>query len=1024
MDLLRRFEEAGHDGRALRPTTFWSWNDRLDPEEARRQVREMAKGGLGGHFMHARRGCETPYLGPDWMEVVRAAVDEGRHTDVTPWLYDEDCWPSGACSGRVYAGREAFQQKYLVFEEIAPATWEPTERTVAVFVATRCGNAYDAFRRLDDPRRACHVSLQEGQTLLAFSYRLGEYVDTFSRGATESFLKRTHEVYRESFGHEFGRAIPGIFTDEPAYSLAGHRVPWSPELAKFFHRSCGYDLVDHVPELFFAVGDYRKTRFDFYQSATRLFLLAWTMPVFQWCDRHGMQLTGHMMCEDTLRGQVEWIGAAMPHYEYMHIPGIDHLCRTLGSPVLVKQASSVAAQLDRSRVLSETFGGAGWDVTFDDLRWIAEWQFVLGVNLICQHLSSYSLRGSRKRDFPPSLHAHQPWWPHYYLWNDYAARLLVPLTAGQAVADVLILHPISSAWVEFSPLDHRPVDALDASLRRLAEVVLATHADFHFGDSFILERHGKVTGRNLSVGSGRYRVVIVPDAVNMRSGVLGLLKRFRQSGGRIVFTGRVPEFVDGTASDEVARLARRCLRAPIATPAGRSALRRLLAPQLEVLAPGGKDAASILAQWRQAGRDSVFFFLNTDAARPVRATLRLPAQGTPVLLDPATGAARRVKSRRAGRRATVSHTFGPRESALYLVSRDPAVRHLALRPAAKPRRTKPIRGPWQLHRDDPNVLILDFAAWRTDEATDFSKPMHIMDVQHQLVRAGAQEMVHLRFEFDSALSHLRGRRIELVLEQPEAFEMWIHGMRTPLTDAGAWWDPAFRRIDITAFGRRGKNVIELKRPWYISERRRAVLLGRATGWDTSTLVPDVELEAAYLVGDFAVAFPKGSRSVPGGNRWFLGRPRLVDEATATTGTDLLRDGYGFFSGRMTLEKDLLLDADPSPQAVLELPAFQAVTATVRVNHQDAGTVWKTPREVSVGGLLKRGRNHLAITLTTSLRNSLGPHHRPERDPIWVDPWSFTGSTGWFGHGTCNPSAYRDDYHVAAFGLGGAVVLRY
>ena len=1023
MDLLRRFEEAGHDGRGLRATTFWSWNDALDPEEVRRQIREMAKGGLGGHFMHGRRGCETAYLGPDWMEAVRAAVDEGRHTDVMPWLYDEDCWPSGACSGRVYAGREAYQQKYLVFEEINPATWEPAERTVAVFQATRRGDGYDHFRRLDDPRRACRILLKEGEALLAFSYRLNEYADTFCRDATEAFLKRTHELYRESVGHEFGRAIPGIFTDEPCYGRAGHRVPWSAELVKFFRRSCGYDLLDHLPELFFAVGDFRKTRFDFYQNATRLFLLAWTLPVFQWCDRHGLQLTGHFMAEDTLRSQVEWIGAAMPHYEYMHIPGIDHLGRGLGSPILVKQASSVAAQLDRPRVLSETFGCSGWGVSFDDLRWMAEWQFALGVNLVCTHLSAFSLRGSRKRDFPPSLHYHQPWWPYYYLWNDYVARLLTALTAGKAVADVLVLHPISSAWAEYSPLDHQAVDELDAALSDLVDAVLATHADFHFGDPFILERHGKVLKHQVCVGSCRYRVVVVPDATNLRKGVLRLLKRFRQSGGRIVFAGRVPGLVDGAPSDEVIRLAKRCVRAPVSTARGRAGLRRALAPQLEVLRAGGKDADSVVAQWRQAGRDSIFFFLNTDPERGVKAKIRLPASGTAFLLDPDTGGACRVEARKAGRRLTVLHTFGPRESALYVVSKDAAARRAATGSSTKPRRVKRVRGRWRLRRNDPNALVLDVASWRTDEGA-YSKPMPIMDIQHQLVRAGSQEVVHLRLEFECAMPQLKGRRFELVLEQPEAFEMWIHGMRTPLADAGPWWDRALRRIDLTPFVRRGKNVIELRRPWHIGERKRAVLIGRATGWDAASAVPDVELETAWLVGDFAVEFSKGSRAAPRRSRWLQGQPRLVEEPVTTTGRDLVRNGYPFFSGRMTLEKDVVLSGSPSAQAVLELPAFEAVTATVRVNNEEAGTVWKTPRAVPVGALLRAGRNRIAITLTTSLRHVLGPHHHAEGETWWVGPRSFAGATGWFGHGTGNSGAYRDEYNVANFGLNGGVVLRY
>ncbi|MGB2613918.1 MAG: glycosyl hydrolase, partial [Phycisphaerae bacterium] len=573
MDLIERFEDAGHNGRDLRPLTFWSWNDRLEPEEIRRQVREMAKGGLGGHFMHARLGLATPYLGPDWMAAVHSAVEEGRHTGVAPWLYDEDCWPSGVCSGRVTAGREPFRDKHLVFEEIEHSRWEPQERTVAVYVAKRLAAGYADFRRVDDPHLVCHLKPEADEAVLHFVYRTGDYVDVLCRDATEEFLKRTHEVYRESVGREFGRLIPGIFTDEPCYGWSGHRVPWSLELGRFFQRSCGYDLAGHLPELFFPVGDWRKVRFDFYESLTRLFLLAWTLPVYQWCDRNRLALTGHMMAEDTLRSQVEHIGAAMPHYEYMHIPGIDHLGRRLGSPVLVKQVSSVAAQLGRRRVLSEMFGCAGWNASFDDLRWIAEWQFVLGVNLVCQHLSLFTLRGCRKRDYPPSLHYHQPWWPHYCLFNDYVARLLAVLTQGEAVADVLVVHPSASAWAEFSPLDSRAVDDLDKRLLALVNTVLATHADFHFGDELILERHASVAKGELRVGRGRYRLVIVPDATNLRRSTVQLLARFKRCGGRILFAGRVPQFVDGDASDEVVRLAKRCLRAEPGKGRGRAALR-------------------------------------------------------------------------------------------------------------------------------------------------------------------------------------------------------------------------------------------------------------------------------------------------------------------------------------------------------------------------------------------------------------------------------------------------------------------
>lgn len=1022
-DLLRRFSEAGHEGHAWRATTFWSWNDRLDPDEIRRQIREMARGGLGGHFMHARRGLETPYMGPEWMEAVRAALDEGAHTGVTPWLYDEDGWPSGAASGKVYTGREAFRQKYLVAEEINSPRWEPSESTVAVFVVRKDAKGRIVeYRRLAEPRAACSKTPGPREALLHFVYRTGEYVDVFNRDATAEFLKQTHERYRETVGGEFGRAIPGLFTDEPQYNGAGHRVPWSLELPKFFRRTCHYELVDRLPELFHAVGGFRKARFDFFQAVTRLFLLAWTMPVHQWCQRNRLALTGHVMGEDTLLEQVQAVGAAMPHYEYMHIPGIDHLRRDLGSPVLVKQAASVAAQLGRPRVLSEMFGGAGWGLTFDDMRLLAEWQFVLGANLVCQHLAALSLRGIRKRDFPPSLHYHQPWWPHYYLWNNYAASVLSALTTGTAVADVLVVHPISSAWAEYSPLDHGPVEELDARLRSLADFLLGVHADFHFGDELILERKGRADKGTMVVGERRYRVVVVPDATNLRKSTVALLTGFRAGGGRVVFAGRVPELVDGEPSEAPARLARKCVRADAKTPRGRAALRRAVAPPMEVLTATGKDAATVLAQWRQGDGGNIFFFLNTDTERPVKARLKLPVAGAAVRMDAATGECWKIEAAVRGKSLSLAHTFGPRESLLLAVLPPEDVEDVPDAPPAPPSRRLVLGGRWNLKRQDPNVLVLDKAAWRTDEGA-FSAPMSIMDIQQELVQRGAQEVVVLKVEFDCAIESCKGRRFEIAIEQPHSWEMWCNGMRAPLSDLGPYWDGALRRVDVSAYVRAGANTIELKRPWHIDERRRALLMGRTPGWAARTIAPDVELENVVLLGDFGVSFPEGSRQGPRGSRWMQGRPRLVDESAQAVGSELNRVGYPFFAGRMALEREVTLKSEPSENAVLELPPFDAVTATVYVNGQEAGTVWKSPRTLSVGGLLVKGRNRVSITLTTGLRNLFGPHHHEDGELAWVTPQSFACKRGWFGRGVghkCVP----DDYNVVNFGLGGDVVIRY
>ena len=58
-ELLENFR---HPASQYRGAPFWSWNGRLEEEELRRQIRQMKAAGLGGFFMHARVGLNTPYL--------------------------------------------------------------------------------------------------------------------------------------------------------------------------------------------------------------------------------------------------------------------------------------------------------------------------------------------------------------------------------------------------------------------------------------------------------------------------------------------------------------------------------------------------------------------------------------------------------------------------------------------------------------------------------------------------------------------------------------------------------------------------------------------------------------------------------------------------------------------------------------------------------------------------------------------------------------------------------------------------
>ena len=67
---------------------FWSWNDRLEEEELRTQIRRMKELGMGGFFMHARGGLETEYLSDEWFACINACIDEAKKLGMEAWDYD------------------------------------------------------------------------------------------------------------------------------------------------------------------------------------------------------------------------------------------------------------------------------------------------------------------------------------------------------------------------------------------------------------------------------------------------------------------------------------------------------------------------------------------------------------------------------------------------------------------------------------------------------------------------------------------------------------------------------------------------------------------------------------------------------------------------------------------------------------------------------------------------------------------------------------------------------------------------
>ena len=987
VDLKAIFEQAGGDGREFRGAPFWSWNDDLDPGELRRQAREMKVAGLGGFFMHARVGLITPYLGERWMECIRATVDEAKRIGADAWLYDEDKWPSGSCSGRIPAMGPEYQQKWIGVVECARDEFRPQPDAIATFLVTRTDGKVEA-RRVS---RSEVARASEGERVLQLHVlRHARYVDLLEPKVVRAFIDSTYEVYKREVGDDFGGAVPGIFTDEPNY----RHVPWSERLPEEFRRRRGYDLIDKLVRVFLPAGDFRKVRYDYWRTVTELYVEAFSKQIYQWCEGNRLRFTGHQLHEDSLRAQISCIGAAMPHYEYMQMPGVDHLCRRIVDPLLNKQVSSVAHQFGGRRVLSESYGCSGWNMSFEDQKWIGEWQYVQGVNLLCQHLALYSLRGRRKRDYPPSVFHQQPWWPYHRIIGDHFARLGAVLTQGKHRADVLVIHPIESAWavhdssgarreaqVGSGPLD---IDRLNAEFSAVSERLLQMHRDFDYGDESIIERHGSAEGGRFRIGTCEYAIVVVPPTVTLRSKTVDLLAEFARAGGRLVLVEPVAECMDGEPSNRIARDLASAHRVPNEVRPLRSALADSVLPEI-VIVEDGNDAATIQYHQRDCGDQQVYFLVNLDKENAHCATVRLRETGALEEWNPTTGAMTALPASVHDGHIETTLSFAPAESHLLVLDRSRPAEEISA-PSVREVSRILLSDDWQMTRYDPNALTLDYCRYRVDDG-DWGDPTPTIWLNERLARSGEKCDLAMRFELQAEVNPAERGPCYLVLETPHEFDIRVNGELVRNEPRGTWIDIEFHRVEVTDHLRRGDNLIEV----------------------TCRYRPKMEIESVYLIGDFGVEKRNGGFVV------------VAPHGRTHTG-DLGEQGLRFYAGSVGLRQTVRVEPQERAEAWLELQGLDAIVTEVRVNGGVAGRLTWRPWRINITKWLRPGDNEIELVLFGSCRNLLGPHHHTGGELLGVSPGSFTGRTP--DSDEPGEKCWTHDYSFVPFGVGGRAAMQW
>ena len=942
------------------------WNKIVTPERIDEAMTDLKAKGFGGVFVHPRPGMVTPYLDDNWFALFRHTMEKGRELDMNVWIYDENSYPSGFAGGHV---NEAMPESYNegVALKYLRAGVLPDSADRFYLCLRRDGGRFENITADVAAHRG-----EKGDYYLFYKaynptspwYGGFSYVDLMHEGVAGKFIGLTLDGYKKVVGEEFGKEVPGWFTDEPQVVVPDREsIRWTPDLFDAFRARWGYDLETNLVSLWEEVGPWRKVRHNYRDVLMNLFMDRYIKVCYDYCVRNNLSFTGHFW-------EHGWPDMGhnpdnMAMYAWQQMPGIDLLYNRFdvkspnahfGNVRSVKEVNSAANQMGRVRKLSESYGGAGWEVTFRDLKRLGDWEYALGVNFMNQHIAPLSIAGARKYDYPPTFTPHSPWWEYYRELNMHFARLSLALSAGGQYNDVLVLEPTTSIWMYYTYNAPRPNRwrTMGEEFQAFITALERHQVEFDLGSENIILNNGSVRGDRFIVGKRSYRTVVVPaQTENLDAATFALLRKFADNGGRIL-SYAVPRYVDGAENGEVESFFRDTAKVTRLDAAQPIDYTLYATPEV---AFDVAEGSYLFHQRRRMEDGQLLFLVNSSLTQPLEGKVTL--KGCQVAqLDTRTGGIRNYGAVCDGGRVTIDYKLYPAGSLLLYVFDEPRE---GLAPTAVKRNFTPVAplAGIDVKPDAPNVLTIDFcdlelggeryADQHTYDAAKRVFQYHgfkngnpwSTSVQYRDHTIRRDTFTMGGFKASYRFTVRRGvdrSTLQAVVEQPELYRVTLNGVEIEAVPDKHWLDPEMRFLPLGDAVREGENVLTL---------------------ECSPMRVLAEIEPVYILGDF--------RLEPAAKGW-----NIVAPAALTTGS-WKAQGWPCYPGKVTYLREFELDG-AAPCYEVGLGAWRGTVCEVLVNGESAGIVYAEPYRIDVTRWIKSGRNSIAVKVVGSNYNLMGPLH--------------------------------------------------
>ena len=771
-------------------------------------------------------------------------------------------------------------------------------------------------------------------------------VDILNPDVVDQFIALTHEQYKKRDTYD----LKGFFTDEPQYYRWG--TPYTKMLSKYFKENYGEDILDGLGLLFVEKQGYRAFRYKYWKAMQALMLENFAKKIYDWCDENGYKLTGHYVEESSLNAQMWCCGGIMPFYEYEHIPGIDWLGKGIGDAISPRQVSSVAAQLGKRQILTETYGCCGWDVTPQELKSIAEFQYVGGVNLMCQHLLPYSEYGQRKRDYPAHYSVVNPWVrKNFKEFNDYFSYLGKTIAESDEAVNVACFHPIRSVYFNYKRSEEGAnrcaVGELEDSFIDVTKELTERQIPFHYLDETLLAKYGKVVGNKLVLGKGEYEFVVFPKIYTMDKTSEKLLREFVNAGGRVLFTDEKPTYLEGEEFDY--------------------------------------HYLNTNVSWEEIASAQPYTASRSEC---VRTTYRVDPQGNKFIFAVNLGDDTEMEFSVKGATSFVSYDILKDERTVLStkVHFDKGQSYLLYLNNETPAETK-AKKPVYLGKEftvcgnPKNYLFIDFLRYSFD-GENYSEPLHHMGIFDEMLKKRYKGKLYLKY--DVTVDEIPQDCI-LLAEDTNVVWVEVNGQKTQRCGVSEY-ERALLKFDVADKLQKGKNEIVVLMDYFQSEQVYYALFGEnVTESLKNCLAYDSTIEGIALKGCFGVY---GDFTQYNAKKIVLGENFRIGKQTKTV-TDLVEQGYPFFAGDITLNQKLYTE-DTDCELVID-DRFQMLE--IKVNGVELGK-WMFGKRLDISKALRVGENDLEITLTVGNRNLLGAFHTLDPENFWTGPYTWERMGTW------------------------------